>query len=102
MTKFTAPTAAVVRDTFRSNEKRMARLSPEAQKTVAPGARGRLHPEVIANFNRGRKPANRYELGATKASVDAKAAARAKAASAGVKVGKRGPLSKEALAALKG
>lgn len=98
----TAPTAADVRAMFRSNEKRMARLSEAAQATVKEGARGRLHPEAIKEFNKGRKAHRRYVLGATKAATEQRAAARAKAAQAGVAVGKRGPLSKEALAVLKG
>ena len=96
----TAPTAASVREFYRSNEKRMGRLSPEAQATLAEGARGRLHPQVISDYNRGRKPERRYVLGATRKAGEARAAARAKAAEAGVPVGKRGPLSKAAKAAL--
>lgn len=97
----TAPTAATVREFFRGNEKRLARLSEAAAATVAVGARGRLHPQVIANYNRGRKPERQYVLGATSAAKAAKAAQRDALREAGVAVGARGPLSKEALAQTK-
>lgn len=96
----TAPTAADVRALFRTNEKRMARLDEAAQATVKEGARGRLHPQAIKEFNKGRKAHRRYVLGATKDAKAAQAALREKAAQAGVTVGKRGPLSKEAKVAL--
>lgn len=96
----TAPTAADVRALFRSNETRMGRLSEAAQATVREGARGRLHPDAIKEFNKGRKPGRRYVLGATKDAKAAQAALRVKAAEAGLPVGKRGPLSREAKVAL--
>lgn len=100
MSKSLAPTAATVREYFRADSKRMESLSPEAQHTVENGARGRLHPDAIKRFNKGRKPGRQYVLGATKASVDARHADRAAAAKAGVPVGQRGPLSKAAKQAL--
>lgn len=95
-------TAATVREFFRADEKRMARLPEAAQVTVAKGARGRLHPEVIAEFNKRRKADRRYEVGASGAVVAERKAQRKALAESGVAVGKRGPLSKDALAALKG
>ena len=91
-------TASTVREFFRNNEKRFASLSEAAQTTVAEGARGRLHPEVIKSFNKGRK--NRYELGATSAVAQAKRAQRAELVEKGL-AGKRGPLRKEVLAQVK-
>lgn len=90
--------ASNVRDYFRADEKRMGRLSPEAQATVKEGARGRLHAQAIKEFNSKRKPHRRYALGATKVSVEAKAAHREALRAAGVEVGKRGPLPKAAKA----
>lgn len=95
-----AVTAATVRDYFRADEKRMGRLSPEAQATVREGARGRLHAQAIKEFNSKRKPHRRYTLGATKAEVARKEQERLALRKAGVAVGARGPLSKEARAAL--
>ena len=99
-----AVTAAVVREFFAADPKRVERLkSDKARHTVAKGARGRLHPEVIAAYNRGRKPERQYDLGV---GVKAKAEAadlRAKAVAAGG--GTRGPIAKhirEALAQTKG
>lgn len=99
-------TAAVVRERMRADAKRTANLSEQALHTLAEGARGRLHPEVIASYNKGRKSTQRYVSGATRAAVaerkaEAKAAREA-AAKAGIKVGTRGPLPKAALASLKG
>lgn len=93
-------TAASVRSYFRAEAKRVDRLSPEAQATVAEGARGRLHPQAIKEFNSKRKAHRRYVLGATKADVTAKAAAREALRAQGVAVGKRGPLPKAAKVAL--
>jgi hypothetical protein len=97
-----APTAADVRALFRSNPERFNRLTEAAQATVAEGARGRLHPGAVKEFNKGRKAHRRYVLGATTAATEARKAQRAALAQAGVAVGKRGPLSAEALASLKG
>lgn len=90
-------TAAVVRDYFRADEARMERLSEGARATVAQGARGRLHPEVIKAFNSRRKPQRRYVLGANKVVKAQAAAQRAALAESGVKVGTRGPLPKVSL-----
>lgn len=99
-----AVTAATVREFFRADEKRVARLkSDEARHTVREGARGRLHPEVIAAYNKGRKPERQYALGAGKA-VKAQAQER-RAAAIAMGAGKRGPLPahvRESLAQSKG
>lgn len=99
-------TAAVVRQRMSTDAKRTAGLSEKALHTLAPGARGRLHPEVIAAYNKGRKPAQRYVLGATRqANIAAKAEAQAlreQAKAKGLTVGTRGPLPKSVLASLKG
>lgn len=93
-------TAALVRETLRSNPTKAAGLSPEALHTIAEGARGNLHAEAIAAFNKGRKADRRYVRGASKtvtakAKADA-AALRAKAVASGVDVGARGPLPEAA------
>lgn len=105
MNKSTIVTAAQVREFFRADEKRLARLgSDEARHTVKAGARGRLHPEVIEAYNKGRKAEKRYVSGATgTAQAQAKAEAlalRVKAFDKNLAVGARGPLSKEAQVAL--
>lgn len=97
-------TAKTVREFFAADEKRVARLkSDKARHTVAKGARGRLHPEVIAAYNKGRKPERQYVLGAGKAVKAEAAALREKVVAAGG--GKRGPIAKavrESLAQPKG
>lgn len=101
-------TAGDVRAYFNADPKRLASLSPEARKTVesveGKFPRGRLSPEAVALHNKRRKVA--YVSGATGAAVKAakaaKAAQRDALREAGVEVNKRGPLSKAALAALKG
>lgn len=95
----TVVTAREVREFFRSDAKRMGRLSAEAQATVREGARGRLHPQAVKEHN-ARRRTRQYVLGATKEAQAAKAAQREAAAKAGIPVGKRGPLSKAAKAAL--
>lgn len=103
--KNSAPvTASTVRAFFAADPKRAERLKTDkARHTVAEGARGRLHPEVIAAYNRGRKPERQYVLGV---GVKAKAEAqtlRAQVVAAGG--GKRGPIAKavrESLAQPKG
>jgi hypothetical protein len=99
-----APTAADVRALFREDEKRMAALPEAAQATVKAGARGRLHPDAIKAFNKGRKAHRRYVLGASSAAKAQVKAQREALVKAGVPVGKRGPLNaaaKEALASVK-
>lgn len=91
-------TARTVRDTIRGNEKVMATLSPEARKTVEPGARGRLHPEVVKAYNKPRRGDRRYVLGAgkvakAKVQTDRQRAAEI-AAVQGISMPKRGPLPK--------
>lgn len=85
-------TAADVRAFLAAEPKRLERLSPEARKTVEPGARGRLHPQAIKVYNKGRKPERQYVLGAGKAQREAARALRAQAVEAGA--GARGPLPK--------
>ncbi len=92
-------TASTVRDYFRADEARMARLSPEAQATVKDGARGRLHAQAIKSFNAKRKADRRYVLGSTKVANEVKAAQRATLQAQGL-AGARGPLSKAAKAVL--
>lgn len=87
-------TAGEVREFFRSDEKRLASLSPEAQATVKPGARGRLHAEAIKVHNQ-RRNGRQYVLGASKEQAAAKAAVRANLREQGL-AGARGPLSKAA------
>lgn len=99
-------TASTVRSFYRSNEKAFQRLSDAAKVTVEEGARGRLHPEVVTDYNKRRKATLRYETGATSAAAtEAKSQAQAlreAAAEAGFTVGKRGPLPKGFLDSLKG
>lgn len=99
-------TASDVRVYFQKDAKRLSALSDQAAHTVQPGARGQVHPDAIKAFNAKRRKDSRYVRGAsgiarTVAKSQAEAARKA-AAEAGVTVGKRGPLSKAALAALKG
>lgn len=93
-------TASTVRARLATDAKRTAGLSEDALHTLRAGARGRLHPEVIAAYNKGRKPAQRYVLGASRAEAVAKReaakAAREAAVKAGLTVGTRGPLPKAA------
>lgn len=95
-------TAAMVRAFYNDPTKGAARTASltKGAQSVAPGSRGRLHPEAIAGYNKGKPEARRYVTGTTKAAVSAaKAEAealRAQALAAGLTVGKRGPLSKEA------
>lgn len=91
--------ASTVRDYFRTDEARMARLSPEAQATVREGAKGRLHAQAVKEFNSKRRAHRRYVLGATTAHTKVTAEQRAMLREAGL-AGKRGPLSKEARAYL--
>lgn len=96
MSKSTAAqvvTANTVREFFRADEKRVARLKDaKAAHTVADGARGRLHPEVIKAYNKGRKADRQYVEGVGKVVKADAQALRAKAVAAGA--GKRGPLPK--------
>lgn len=96
--KNTAPvTARTVREFFAADPKRAERLKTDkARHTVAEGARGRLHPEVIAAFNKGRKPERQYVLGVgVKAKAEA-AVLREKVVAAGG--GTRGPIKADVLA----
>ena len=95
------PTAAQVREFARTaTTKTFANLSPEAKHTIAEGARGRLHPEVIAAYNKGRKTERQYVLGRGKEVKAEAEALRAKAVALGA--GKRGPIRKDVLAQVKG
>ena len=94
-------TAAMVRAYFQGSPERLAVLSPEAQKTVREGARGRLHPQAVKAFNSKRKAHRRYTLGNTTVATSTRKAQRADLMARGL-TGARGPLSKAAKAALKG
>ena len=99
-------TAAALRTFINADPKRLAALSPAARKTVeavdGKFPKGRIHKEAVAFHNKRRKV--QYVTGATKEAVaaakDEAKGAREAAAQAGVTVGKRGPLSKAAKAAL--
>jgi hypothetical protein len=84
-----APTASTVRQALREPSK-FSTLSPEAQATVREGARGRLHPDAIKAFNRGRKANRRYVLGVGISNKAQAQAARAAYIAAGG--GARGPM----------
>lgn len=100
-------TANMVRAFYSDESKGAARLAAlptdKARQSVLPGARGRLSPEAIAGYNKGKPEARRYVTGTTKAAVtaqkDAAKAAREAARKAGLPVGNRGPLSDKAAAA---
>lgn len=97
----TAVTTAELRTWYRADEKRLARLSDAARKTVEPGARGRVHPEVGADFAKRTRGKVYTEGLSGKRQREAKAAAAAKREqlrAAGVAVGARGPLPKVAKA----
>lgn len=100
----TRPTAADVREFARtSSNKAFANLSADAKHTLREGARGRLHPDVIAAFNRGRKPERQYVLGVGKVKKAEAVALREQAVALGA--GRRGPIKasvREALAQPKG
>lgn len=108
MSKSTAArtaTAADVRAFFRDEAKGSARMSSLKDATcVKPGARGRLSPEAIAAYNKGKTAARRYVTGNTgEVTASAKEAAlnlRVAAFDKNVAVGQRGPLSNEARKAL--
>lgn len=97
----TRPTAADVR-TFAATAttKAFTSLSDEAKHTLRPGARGRLHPDVIKAFNKGRKPERQYVLGRGIAKKAEAASLRAEVVALGG--GKRGPIAKAVLAQVKG
>lgn len=96
-----SPTASDVRSFFAANPARVAKFKTDkARHTVADGARGRLHPEVIASYNKGRKPERQYVLGQGKANKAAAASLRAEVVALGG--GLRGPIAKEILAQVKG
>lgn len=85
-------TANDVREFYRADAKRMARLSDAAQATVRKGARGRLHAEVIADHNSKRRT-RQYVLGESTRANKARTAARAALVEQGL-AGKRGPVRK--------
>lgn len=94
-------TAAQVRAFYNDPTKGAARIASLTDATcVRPGARGRLSPEAINGYNKGKPVARRYVSGATKTAVaaqkDAAKQARDAAMTAGLPVGKRGPLSNAA------
>jgi hypothetical protein len=63
-----------------------------------PSKRGQLSEAVIAEYNKGKRGEKRYVRGNTNAAKAATAAQRQALREAGVAVGKRGPLSKAAVA----
>jgi len=97
-------TAADVRAFYRDEKKGAARTATLPDPTcVLPGARGRLSPEAIAGYNKG-KPAARHYVTGNSGEVAAAAkgealSLRVKAFEAGEAVGQRGPLSNAAKAA---
>lgn len=97
-----APTAAQVRSYLRARPEKVAALSPEAQATVAEGARGRLHQDAVKVYNAKRAKSKRYVLGASKSAEAQRQADRARLRKAGL-LGEnaRGPLSKAAKEFLK-
>lgn len=99
MTNLKPVLASTVRAYFLADEKRLARLT-EAEQVSVKG-RGTLAGGVVNKYNKGRKPERQYVTGATKANAEAVKAQRAALVDAGL-AGKRGPLSKAALASLKG
>jgi hypothetical protein len=102
MAKSTAPVqsivAADVRTYFNANPKRLARLSPEARKTVeavdGKFPKGRLHPQAIKENNSSR-PTRQYVPGATAAAKAARDANQ-KALRAAVGAKPKGPIPKAA------
>ena len=52
--------AAVVREFFAQNPDK---VPAEAAKSLAPGARGRLHPEAVEVFNKAKRGKVRYGQG---------------------------------------
>jgi hypothetical protein len=94
------PTAADVRKFAAENPAKFAKVSEKAAHTLREGARGRLHPEVIAAYNKGRKPERQYVLGRGKEVAAEAKALRAQAVALGA--GRRGPIRKEVLAQMKG
>ena len=100
------PTAADVRAFYREDPKRVERLPEDARASVAPGARGRLHPDVETDYNKGRKADRQYAVGEGRAQREAAQAQRKALKEAGLLGEKaRGPLSQAAkahLATLKG
>lgn len=100
-------TAADVRAFFHDEAKGEARtmaLPEAARKCLSPTARGRLHPEAITAFNKGKAVGLRYNSGASgQVASEAKAQAatlRALAVEQGVvKAGQVGPLPKAFLIA---
>lgn len=91
-------TAAVVRQYFAENPAKAADLSDQARKTVQVGQRGRLSPDAIKAFNKGRKPNRRYVVGVSRTAALARqaevTALREAAASQGIVVKSRGRLPK--------
>ena len=98
-------TADMVR-AFYNDEKagaaRVERFGLADDKSIRPGARGRLSKEAVAGYNKGKPAARHYVTGSTKAAVanqKAQAQAHREAAkAAGLPVGTRGPLSNAAKA----
>lgn len=95
------PTAADVRAFYKANPARLAKLDAKAQATVVREdggkIRGRLHPEVITDFNKGRKPERQYSgQGNRTAQAHAEAKATRQVLMDAGLAGAKGPLSKAA------
>jgi hypothetical protein len=100
MTKPLAPaTKADIRADFEKSPQKYSGLSERAQHSIV--SRGQVAEDAIKVFNRGRKGHRRYVRGQGLAVKATTAAQRQRLVDAGL-AGKRGPLSKAALAALKG
>jgi hypothetical protein len=96
------PSASDVRAFYNASPARLAKLSEKAALTITGrpgtvGVRGRLHPEVIADFNKGRKSDRQYvaQGNRAKAAQEQAKATRKALMDAGL-AGAKGPLSKAA------
>lgn len=89
------PTAKQVRQSVLASG---VTLSEKAAHTLT--SRGRLHPEVVVAYNKGKRPEKRYVVGNSLAAKADAQAFRAKVIAAGG--GKRGPIAKSVLAQVKG
>jgi hypothetical protein len=87
-------TASQVRSWILADPKRQEGLSEQAVANLT--SRGRVHAENVKRFNAKRRKDSRYVEGGTKAAKAAAAARREALREAGVNVGTRGRLSKEA------
>lgn len=93
-------TKADIRAEFEAKPEKYAGLSPRQQNSIV--SRGQAAEAAIKVYNKGRRPHLRYVRGNGGAAKAQTAATRQSLVSQGIAVGQRGPLSKAALAALKG